>query len=303
MIERSVVLVLGAGASKPYGFPLGSELRHWAISSNRRITEALARFEFPNGQIDEFVEALRMSGCTSVDEFVEGRSEFLNIGKAAMASHLIRLENHSKLDGDWYQYLAKIMMSDGFDSFSKNTLSVITYNYDRSLEYYLFNVLKHRFDKNDRECAAMLKTIPIIHLHGQLGDLPELNAEGHGRHYRTKADISHLRLAAKGIHVVNEPIDNNPAFQQAHEVLATAEYVVFLGFGYLPKNVERLQLDRYRNDNTALFGTAVDITRSEQGFVKLLFPRPKTPGMGRIELYDSTVYQFLRNNVEMLKRR
>lgn len=303
MIEHSVVLVLGAGASKPYDFPLGRELRDRAISSDRRTKEALAGFEYPNTHVEEFMSALRRSGCTSVDEFVEDRSKFLKIGKEIMAFHISRCENRSNLDHDWYKYLARIMMSDGFDSFSKNTLSVITYNYDRSLEYYLFNVLQNRFDKNDRECADMLKKIPIIHLHGQLGDLPELNVEGHGVHYRTKADIPHLRLAAEGIHVVNEPIDNNPVFQQAHEVLAAAEYVVFLGFGYLPENVARLQLDECCNANTVLIGTAFDITTSEQGFVKQLFPRPKTPGMGRIELYDLTVYQFLRNKVEILRRR
>jgi hypothetical protein len=50
------------------------------------------------------------------------------------------------------------------------------FNYDRSLEHFLFTALKYSSGKSDDECAGKLKTIPIIHLHGDLGALPHTGA-------------------------------------------------------------------------------------------------------------------------------
>ena len=40
MIETPTVLILGAGASKPYGYPIGSELKSRIISSLKGMVEA-----------------------------------------------------------------------------------------------------------------------------------------------------------------------------------------------------------------------------------------------------------------------
>ena len=38
----------------------------------------------------------------------------------------------------------------------------------------MFKMLKE-YDKSDEECRDAMKAIPILHLHGQLGLLPELD--------------------------------------------------------------------------------------------------------------------------------
>ena len=51
-------------------------------------------------------------------------------------------------------------------------VAFITFNYDRSLEFFLLTTLKNRYQKTEQECAAKLKNIPIVHLYGKLALLP-----------------------------------------------------------------------------------------------------------------------------------
>ncbi|MGH7216991.1 MAG: hypothetical protein ACREIG_07135, partial [Nitrospiraceae bacterium] len=65
-------------------------------------------------------------------------------------------------------------MSDGATSttFHENKLSLITFNYDRSLEFYLHRAIKRLWDLDDNEAAEVLKAVPIIHIHGKIDALP-----------------------------------------------------------------------------------------------------------------------------------
>ena len=57
-----------------------------------------------------------------------------------------------------------------FEEFGNNKLSIVTFNYDRSLEHYLLNSLMTLHGKTRDECAQALKKIPIVHVYGQLGE-------------------------------------------------------------------------------------------------------------------------------------
>ena len=78
-ITIPTVLVLGAGASKPYGFPLGGELKDLIIKQIRepnndssiRLSELLSRQGISRGDQTEFAERLDQSAHTSVDAFLE----------------------------------------------------------------------------------------------------------------------------------------------------------------------------------------------------------------------------------------
>ncbi len=63
-------------------------------------------------------------------------------------------------------------MTENVDSIEKfkerNKLTVITFNYDRSLEFYLFRSLKSKFDKHDADTADVFEEIKIKHVYGRL---------------------------------------------------------------------------------------------------------------------------------------
>ncbi|MCH8316544.1 MAG: SIR2 family protein [Planctomycetes bacterium] len=300
--------MLGAGASKPYRFPLGTELREVALQPPESdLPTALSGIhDALTMQLPEFQSKLRAARRTSIDAFLEARPHYENLGKLVIAYHLIRCENENRLysvksEEDWYQYLIEMMLTDGFDKFGRNTLSIITYNYDRSLEYYMFHMLKEGYGQSDDACRDAMRAIPILHLHGQLGLLPELDDEG--RPYESKVDERRLRLAANGIRIAHdESLDQDAVFTEARKLLSEARYVIFLGFGYLDKNVERLNLQVNRMKNTSYWGTGVKVTPSEAKQYARLFPENYSgdgPLLITIETGTKGVKAYIRNNLHL----
>jgi hypothetical protein len=80
MIKKKTVLILGAGASIPYGFPSGDALFEIICKNikneNSKGTQYLLEAGFTLENILEFGEALFYSGKTSIDEFLEHRKDF-----------------------------------------------------------------------------------------------------------------------------------------------------------------------------------------------------------------------------------
>ena len=86
MITTETVLILGAGASADYGFPVGRQLLD-AVCQNQTY-QALEPLEYDYVQAKAFIEALKTSAYSSVDAFLEKFPTFLEIGKAAIAAAL-----------------------------------------------------------------------------------------------------------------------------------------------------------------------------------------------------------------------
>ena len=301
MINKQTVLILGAGASFPYGFPLGEKLFNMVIDDHSTdLPKRMSETGFNQVELGNFRSALRRSLFPSVDAFLEVNESFMDIGKAVMAYFLIRCEREDKLyttanTQDWYRYLYNIMHSVELDEFANNKISFITYNYDRSLEYRLLNALKFGFpDVSSEKAASILDSIPIIHVHGELGKLKELDSNG--REYHPVVSSQEIKIAMNGIGVVSEDKDNNPAYLRAHEVLKSAKNVIFLGFGYHPKNVERLQLDKNLSTEARVLGTIIGMTKDEVRYnVAHLFTNIKN--FSAVDEYK-TVLEYLRNNLD-----
>jgi len=184
MITTPTVLVLSAGASYPYGFPTAKGLKELIceqFSSTRATASQLISCLNPEGseyapeEFSTFRDAFLKSGQPSVDAFLQRRPEFLGVGKLAIAFCLMPFEREEKLyhpDGkDWYEYLS-VKLNSSFEEFGENKLSIITFDYDRSLEHYLLNSLINLHGKTRDECVKALAQIPIVHVYGHLGERP-----------------------------------------------------------------------------------------------------------------------------------
>ena len=178
MIEEPTVFVLGAGASAPFGFPIGSRLLSLIVGElgqPQTISDLHGYCGFGGQEIARFKAALENSGQLSVDAFLEHRDEFLEIGKVSIAIALIRFEQRQTLFGEakgtWLKYLFG-KMNSSFEKFGENRVSFLTFNYDRTVEEFLFTALFNSYGRSQDECLAQLKHIPIIHLHGAIGNLP-----------------------------------------------------------------------------------------------------------------------------------
>jgi hypothetical protein len=186
MITVKTVFILGAGASQPYGLPVGGQLYQDIIkkfeSKSSLRNELLDLTHFSDGHIENFVKNLKYSGLTSVDAFLERRQEFVDIGKACIAFELINREKSEILwnsERNWMKYLYQHMVSSTLEEFSQNEIAFITYNYDRTLEHFMHTSLMNTYGKDEAACAEVLARLSIIHLHGRLGYLPWQNKKTH----------------------------------------------------------------------------------------------------------------------------
>ena len=307
MITRKTVLVLGAGASMPFGFPSGRKLVALIVDMLQSDTsptfELLESHAYEGEHIAEFREHLALSGRSSVDEFLEYRPDFLDVGKEAIAAALLSFEKTTSLfdvnmDNNWYQYLFG-QLNTSFDEFGQNELAIITFNYDRSLEHYLFTALKHSYKKNDEECAERLSRIPIVHVYGKLGQLPWEESRYSLVPYDVLTHANKLGLyvgrGGENIKIIRENIENDPEFNQAFELLMAAENICFLGFGFNETNLKRLRIESLCQPNVpdkVICGTSFGLSQRQ---IKLVQSYRKSPNR-LIDLYPQKVYEFLYNN-------
>ena len=60
------------------------------------------------------------------------------------------------------------------EDIGKVPLTIITFNYDRSIEAFLFQSIKYRYKMRDDETRSVFNSLPIIHPHGILGEYPDV---------------------------------------------------------------------------------------------------------------------------------
>jgi len=149
LIHQKTVLVLGAGASWPYGFPTGQGLIKNILDGTRETSQHFWATLRDAGVDDDLIRAfhrtLARTQFDSIDIFLEYQPEYREVGKLAIAAALIPCEREENLANPpiegrhWYKFLfQRLMQRDGFTG---SKLSIISLNYDRSLQQYLYQTL------------------------------------------------------------------------------------------------------------------------------------------------------------------
>ncbi len=310
MITLPTVLVLGAGASADYGFPLGrSLLLQMCTSLDARkkdvgLKKTLLDLGFGRNEIGPFATELRISMQPSVDAFLENRHEYMDIGKAAIAGCLIPYENlrhlyHRSEKLTWYEYLFNQMRAS-IDELKSNQISFVTFNYDRSLEYFLYAALESTYGIGEERVVELLSSIPIIHVYGQLG-LPHYLSEN-GRTYGSEVTPEAIEKCVTEIKIMSDLADETEEFRQAHKLISEARKLCFLGFGYHRTNVSRLRVPEILtslDSQHGLLGSAYGLAKAERARVQILF-LPKEILLGRS---NQDALDFIRNYTVLVNAR
>lgn len=253
MIKKKTVFVLGAGASMPYGFPSGKQLREriceQADDASSPLVRALkSELAISSAQVAEFGRAFQRSNQPSIDAFLARRADLVQIGKYCIAHEIGHREHPESIhaignEDDWYQALWHAMTVDlnGHGFLRHNKVRFVTFNYDRSLECMLHESAKHTFGLNDEEAYGAWGSIPIEHVYGSLGKFPLLN--GDGRDYTKETGSRLLQMGAEGIRIIPEARMDDQVFQKVRPWFEWAEKVCFLGFGFDALNMERLDFN------------------------------------------------------------
>jgi hypothetical protein len=122
--------------------------------------------------IEAFLPAFAAAGRRSIDAFLQSRPEFHLLAKTAIALHLMPLERDDMRYGrteDWYGYLLDSLCQRTSDDYRANQLSVITFNFDRSLERRIYLTLQASYGISGDDLRQLCCHVPIVHVHGQLG--------------------------------------------------------------------------------------------------------------------------------------
>jgi hypothetical protein len=287
MAQSPTVLILGAGASAPYGFPIGRGLieqvedlaRSLADPKGPAISPHLAKLQplfsatgFTSEDAAAFHGDLVASQCASIDSFLEyqsGRTQ--QVGKLLIAAAIAFCEKWDQLlrprtpSGEriasWYEEVFE-RVHRRLHANDPMGLVFVTFNYDRSLETLLQRALTAR-GLPSGEAKARIDNAPILHVHGRLAS----------REYGSPPED--LSTLGSKIQIITDDIsDTEPVLRRARKLIGAAPRLVFLGFGYDRRNLERILPSDYRG--TAV-GTAVGLGEKRRIQVAQFFQGREVP--------------------------
>lgn len=245
MLNKRTTLVLGAGASAGYGFPVGDGLRRLILGITAISREAAGVFN--TDELRHFQAALDASQWNSVDAFLAHRPELSTIGKRAIAYVLLGFEktppravpNEKSGPDDWYRYFLNKFSDKPWEGLDFSSLAVVNFNYDRSFECYLLSALCAAYNKKVEEVAKKLEALEIVHVYGSLGGRLASNALKVP--YGVPVTRKHVEIAADSLKVIPDHRSaDDTDLSKARALLSDAEVICFLGFAFDKTNMRRL---------------------------------------------------------------
>lgn len=260
-LNKRTVFILGAGASRPYDFPLGTELKAQMIGNLSRPTclNILAAIGFEESLVNDFSESLSRTYHPTIDIFLEKKTKFRSLGAYLIAYTLLPIEIRSNLfpQHDWYGHLYNVIDFE-HDEPDSGKIVFVSLNYDRSLEHFLTkNVQYNCPDALITFAESKLKRLEIIHAHGSLGRYPEIPYGSKP----TNQDV--LCRAAEGIRIVSDRLEDSEDFNTARRAILNADNLVFIGFGFDSITLNKL-IQGINLSNMRILGSAFQLDPSRR---------------------------------------
>ena len=301
MFEQPVIFVIGAGASNEYGLPLGNELKTKIAASvsfrdamghnagDRELHQVVA-FRHAS-EIDKYERAggdlaKNISSFVSIDDalnwFARRRPEVVELGKLAIVWEILKAERASRLfstggweipekdfDDTWMPHFHSMAMEsaqiDDLDTFKNVT--VINFNYDRTLEHYLYAALQTKFDLDADRAAQFLSNLKVIRPYGKVGSLPWQEAGPYVPFGNQIKDYNELFSLSMGVKTYAEGASGAEGI--IAQEMTRARMIVFLGFGFHRQNMKLLQVRTVSEPWRRAFATATKMDIGNYDILKI----------------------------------
>jgi hypothetical protein len=248
----------------------------------------------------------------SIDSFLDGlrdEPEVEFMGKLAIATLILRAESASpltpkqvhaanarqiyeqrlaKVVGGWHALLGQILY-EGHTRASVDEIfakaSFVIFNYDRCIEEFLTTSIMRRFAIDRRQALAVVSKCRIVHPYGQVGAYFPDDED----HIPFGAcDDANLLTVAAGIKTFTESMEEQIG-DNVKNSIARAETLVFMGFGWLPQNMELLHATNRVTQAKKVFATAKDMAPGEINVVADQLDRMLRRGRHSAEYEDKPV--------------
>ena len=215
-----------------------------------------------DGIVLPFSQSIRNSMMVSTDEFLKNRlsqekSNEADFGKRLIAYEILKAEQTSRLwNIDWIQHLlSRIDQQPNWEEILKQTV-FLTFNYDRVLEYCIFLYLTSDKQYTDVDAHSFIKEMQIYHVNGFIGSLEKIRFG--------EVENGKYQEIAKGMETVWEKrLKRNESEKEMYQkFLKNAQRVYFLGFSYIPDNLESIAIPRYAEiiQNAKVYATAMGLS-------------------------------------------
>lgn len=269
------VFVIGAGASKEAGLPVGHELK-------QVIAKALD-IRFDRGSLAsgdrEIADAMRVSSqdvntcraaalkirdamplAISIDNFLDahnGDKHIEMMGKLAITRTILEAEQKSLLRAEpakrnpldlsaltntWYARFWQILTENCREADLEKRLkevALVIFNYDRCIEVFLLKAFQQYYHVSPSEAERLLGCIAIYHPYGSIGALGRIE-EG-GVPFGGGVQAPQLLALSRGIKTFTEGTDEAASdIVHIRFLVEGAHALIFLGFAYHRLNVNLL---------------------------------------------------------------
>ena len=280
MIRTKTTLIVGAGASCELQMPSGAELinrfaqgfdftRFGTPTQTRDglvlgqyLGKLAARLGKPEAVMHDAAERIRFA-CrltSSVDNLIEqysddpvitacGKLGIVHFISQAEAKSLLRLTPRAAGDlpiqgtDTWLYQMAQLITSGVSKSRVErcfDDLSIICFNYDRSIEHFMPHALVMAYGMPLKEAQQLVAArLRIIHPYGTIGRLPWQQGDQPEIEWGTEQPWNIQNLALH-IRTASEVERDQSMLRAIRAAVTGAKRLVFLGFGFQPQNVDML---------------------------------------------------------------
>jgi len=259
---KPTTFVLGAGVSMPFGFPSGFgllkqviELEHAAAHNELEWVFELFESTIPDfARIDlfNFLRDLKRGNLDSIDRFVQDNSRYGKIAAACIALVMLRHEVgmannsinpfHKNIQSNVYRSIWNRMAESGDTLNELKKHNFITFNYDRVLEFFIFNSLTHNLNFNTNDATKFVKNMKICHVYGKLGEFEsEFKFVGHEPYIEPERNVKLFSKALASLQLLTTTRAENQNSNTVTSYFKETARVVVLGFGYDKTNCDYLR--------------------------------------------------------------
>ncbi len=280
MIRSKTTLVVGAGASCELQFPSNDELlarvgqsfdfsrfgtgvqMKDSVLLSQYLQKTAARLGKNDKDIHAAAERIRIAAklTRSIDSLLDQHDtdQLITVaGKLAIVHYICQAEAKSilrsepRIVGDlpiqgtdtWLYQLGQLVTSGVPRSQVDkclDDLSIINFNYDRSIEHFLPWAMVMAFGMELKDAQAIVAAkLRIIHPYGTIGRLPWQKGEAADCDWGTEQPWNIHNLASL-IRTSTEVQRDQNMLTQIRSAFSSAKRIVFLGFGFQPQNVDLL---------------------------------------------------------------
>lgn len=265
MVTTPTVIVLGAGSNIESGFCTSKRLEADIANEFDTFLRTLVSKEpdiFSSPVVaqrfvkdaEELRDLINSGIHDSIDIILGSRyTKLETIGKIAIAYALLKRETKKIPNTSQKLYLTIFKaMTDSVANYndlanlSANRVTFVSFNYDRSLEYFFYDCFKKLVDCpagfNENEFSHFQNFFKCFHVYGSFGQIFSLYHDNF-LPYESALSFDNLSAAADRIRVIHNK-DVIPDILSIVQALANAKLVIFIGFSFNSKNLVNMSFPK-----------------------------------------------------------